>query len=58
LGGINESNVSSVIENGADGVAVISAILLSDSPEQTAAGICREIKKIESKSGKKTLIGS
>ena len=58
LGGINESNVSSVIKNGADGVAIISAILLSDSPEQTAAGICREIKKIESKSGKKTLIGS
>ena len=58
LGGINESNVSSVIENGADGIAVISAILLSDSPEQTAAGICREIKKIGSKYGKKTLIGS
>jgi thiamine-phosphate pyrophosphorylase len=55
LGGINESNVSSVIKNG---VAIISAILLSDSPEQTAAGICREIKKIESKYGKKTLIGS
>ncbi len=58
LGGINESNVSSVIKNGADGIAVISAILLSDSPEQTAAGICREIKKIGSESGKKTLIGS
>jgi len=58
LGGINESNVSSVIENGADGIAVISAILLSDSPEQTAAGICREMKKIGTESGNKTLTGS
>jgi thiamine-phosphate pyrophosphorylase len=58
LGGINENNVNNVLKNGADGIAVISAILLSDSPEQTAADICREIKKIGSESGKKTLIGS
>ncbi len=51
LGGINENNVDSVLRNGADGVAVISAILLSDSPEQTATKISREMEKIGSKSG-------
>ncbi|MCP4255286.1 MAG: thiamine phosphate synthase [Candidatus Scalindua sp.] len=44
LGGINENNVSKVLNNGADGIAVISAILLSDSPEQTVARICREME--------------
>ena len=34
LGGINENNVNKVLKNGADGIAVMSAILLSDSPEQ------------------------
>ncbi len=50
LGGINENNVDSVLRNGADGIAVISAILLSDSPEQTATKICREMEKIGSES--------
>ena len=30
LGGINENNVNEVLKNGADGIAVISAILLSE----------------------------
>ncbi len=51
LGGINENNVDSVLNNGADGIAVISAILLSDSPEQAVVRICREMRKIRSKSG-------
>ena len=44
LGGINENNVNKVLRNGADGIAVISAILLSDSPKQTVTKICRKIK--------------
>lgn len=36
LGGINEFNVKEVLENGADGIAVISAILLSEKPKQVA----------------------
>ncbi len=46
LGGINENNVNEVLRNGADGIAVISAILLSDSPKQTVTMICREMEKI------------
>jgi thiamine-phosphate pyrophosphorylase len=50
LGGINENNVDSVLKNGADGIAVISAILLSDRPEQAVARICSEMRKIGSES--------
>ncbi len=50
LGGINKNNVNDVLNNGADGVAVISAILLSDSPEQTSTRICKEMRKIGSES--------
>ncbi len=48
LGGINEDNVSSVLGNGADGIAVISAILQSENPRQTASRLYKEIKKNES----------
>ena len=58
LGGINENNVNKVLKNGADGIAAISAILLSNSPKQTVTKIYREIKKNGSKSGNKILIGS
>ena len=58
LGGVNETNVRTVLENGADGVAVISAIILSASPKQAAMGICSEIKKIGFNSRDKILIGS
>jgi thiamine-phosphate pyrophosphorylase len=50
LGGINENNINSVLKNGADGIAVISAILLSDSPKQTVTRICREMEKVRSES--------
>ena len=50
LGGINENNVSKVLKSGADGIAVISAILLSDSPGQAVTRICREMRKIGSES--------
>ena len=45
LGGINENNIDKVLKNGADGIAVISAILLSDSPEQAVTRICREMRR-------------
>jgi thiamine-phosphate pyrophosphorylase len=50
LGGINENNINKVLRNGADGIAVISAISLSDSPKQTVTRICRAIEKIRSES--------
>jgi thiamine-phosphate pyrophosphorylase len=58
LGGINENNVKDVLKNGADGIAVISAIFLSDDPKQSVTRICREMKKSGAESGNKTLIGS
>ncbi|MDD4735311.1 MAG: thiamine phosphate synthase [Kiritimatiellae bacterium] len=36
IGGIHSGNVREVIEAGADGIAVISAILAADDPEQAA----------------------
>ncbi|GJQ58643.1 MAG: thiamine phosphate synthase [Candidatus Scalindua sp. AMX11] len=47
LGGINEFNVKEVLENGADGVAVISALLRSKRPEQTAKTMHDIIKKYQ-----------
>ncbi len=57
LGGINENNVSSVLESGADGIAVISAILQSENPRQSATRLYKEIKKNESKSEENILTG-
>ncbi len=50
LGGINEANVTEVLEHGADGVAVISAIFLSKNPKQTASRLYSEIKKFKTRS--------
>ncbi len=36
IGGINKNNVVEVIKSGADGVAVVSAIVCSEDPEKTA----------------------
>ncbi len=49
LGGINENNVSKVLNNGADGIAVISAILQSGNPGQSANKLYNEITRNESK---------
>ncbi len=57
LGGISENNVSSVLESGADGIAVISAILQSEDPRQSASRLYNEIKGNESKSEEKILTG-
>ena len=55
LGGINENNVNGVLENGAYGIAVISAILQSEDPRQSANRLYKEIKRNESKSEEKIL---
>ena len=57
LGGINENNVSDVLENGADGIAVISAILQSENPGQSASRLYKEINKSKSRSEAKILTG-
>lgn len=36
IGGINKENIKSVIQAGADGIAVVSAIVSADSPEVSA----------------------
>lgn len=36
IGGLNKSNAAEVIRNGADGVAVVSAIVAADDPETAA----------------------
>ncbi|MBW2265754.1 MAG: thiamine phosphate synthase [Deltaproteobacteria bacterium] len=42
IGGLNRGNAGEVINNGGDGVAVVSAIVAADNPEKAA----RELKKI------------
>lgn len=49
LGGINENNVKEVLRSGVDGIAVISAILLSKEPKQTTTMLYREIEKYKMK---------
>ncbi len=44
IGGIHLDNVRGVIRSGADGVAVVSAIIAADSPRQAAAALRREIE--------------
>ncbi len=57
LGGINENNVNGVLENGADGIAVISAIFQSENPRQSAIRLYKEIKKNELESEEIILTG-
>lgn len=45
IGGMNEKTVEAVIRAGADGVAVVSAIMAADSPEAAAARLCDCIQK-------------
>jgi len=44
IGGLNRDNAAEVIRNGADGVAVVSAIVAADDP-QTAADALKQIIK-------------
>jgi len=43
LGGINEKNVETVLNKGADGIAVISSIMHADNPEDAAKCLYRKI---------------
>ncbi len=45
IGGINKENVMDVIRSGADGVAVVSAIVSSEDPEKSAREMKELIKK-------------
>jgi thiamine-phosphate pyrophosphorylase len=43
LGGINGGNAESVLQNGADGIAVISSIMHADNPEDAAKCLYRKV---------------
>lgn len=47
IGGINKSNVSEVMEAGADGIAVISAVMGADDVERAAQEITTKIERGE-----------
>ena len=47
IGGLNKDNAADVIRHGADGVAVVSAIVAADDPEAAA----KELKQIIKKAG-------
>jgi len=47
IGGIHCENVQDVIRAGADGVAVVSAIVSADSPQQAAAALQQKIQRAE-----------
>jgi len=55
IGGINIENTRRVIESGADGIAVISAIEKSDNPEKIMKKLKEEIKKGWKKRAKKII---
>ena len=43
VGGIKEKNVETVLNEGTDGVAVISSIMNADNPEEVARCLCNKI---------------
>ncbi len=47
IGGIERANAEDVIEAGADGIAVISALTRASSPARAAAGLLKAIYKAE-----------
>src|SRR3972149_3937988 len=47
LGGINEDNAGNVLDNRADGVAVISSIMNADNPERVAIFLSNKIKEFK-----------
>ena len=47
IGGINKNNAKKIIKSGADGVAVISAIVAAKSPETAALEIYRELDETQ-----------
>ena len=49
IGGLNRDNSAAVIENGGDGVAVVSAIVAADNPAAAAAEIRQAIEETRRK---------
>lgn len=47
IGGLNKENATDVIRNGADGVAVVSAIVAADDPEGAARGLRQVINEAQ-----------
>jgi thiamine-phosphate pyrophosphorylase len=47
IGGLNKDNAADVIRNGADGVAVVSAIVAADDPEAAARVLKQVIEKAQ-----------
>lgn len=45
IGGVNSSNTESIINSGADGIAVISAIVSQDSPKEAARNLRQLVDK-------------
>ncbi len=45
IGGVNASNAAEVIQNGANGVAVVSAIMAAADPEQAARDLVEMVKR-------------
>jgi thiamine-phosphate pyrophosphorylase len=51
IGGIKAENAGSIIEAGADGVAVVSAICASPNPEEAARQILHSVERAKSRRG-------
>jgi len=49
IGGINSSNAADIILNGADGIAVVSAIMSADNPQKEAEKLIHIIHQARSK---------
>ncbi|MEM7656517.1 MAG: thiamine phosphate synthase [Bacteroidota bacterium] len=47
IGGINLQNAASIIQAGADGVAVVSYLMLADDPETSARLICNRMRLVQ-----------
>jgi len=47
IGGLNAANTKEVIQNGADGVAVVSAIVAADDPEDATRGLVEIVKRVK-----------
>jgi thiamine-phosphate pyrophosphorylase len=45
IGGLNVRNAAEVIRHGADGIAVVSAIVAADDPELAARELCERIRR-------------
>ena len=51
IGGINKANTGAIIKNGADGIAVVSAIVSHDNPREAAAVLNEIIKESKNSIG-------